>query len=329
MAVIQRYNPNYKPAVTITLVGINIAIALLDMTNNGLLEHLGWARGIDIQYGEYWRIFTSGWVHANVMHIAFNAYGIYILGGLFERVLGWKALLSVYFASLFAGSALAMVFYDPMTPLLGASGAAYGLFGAVLGFFYVRAGSLRGLIQIPIARQLLIWLAIGVYISLQPGISFLGHLGGFIPGVFLGVFFEHRYMRNLDVYHKLGLGLMIVLIAAATVFACAPVTRASWHAAQALRAFEQGDMESGDELLENAGKRTIRDNGTRLLLQHLRVWRAGHASDPDEFDIEVLRWPLTNAERRGERVPFDFLAGPKAQENPDYAVPLESDPDLP
>jgi membrane associated rhomboid family serine protease len=329
MAAIHRYNPDSKPMATIVLVGLNITVAILDAANKGLLEHLGWARGIDIQYGEYWRMFTSGWVHINFIHIAFNAYGIYILGSLFERLLGWKPLLVVYFAALFGASALTMTFNDPMDLVLGASGSAYGLFGAVLGFFYVKAGSLRGLIEIPIARQLLLWLAIGVYISLQPGISFLGHLGGFIPGVFLGVFFEHRYMRNLDIFHKLGFGLMIVLIAGLSVFACFPVTRGSWHAAQALRAYEHGDFERGDKLLAQAQQRPMRDDGTRLLIQHLRVWRAGHERNPREFDMQVLRWPLTDASRRVEGRPFDFLAMPPGFDDATEAEPLDSEPDLP
>ncbi len=326
MAVIHRFNPHHKPMATYTLVGLNVAVALLDIAGSGVMERAGWARGIDVQHGAYWRIFTSAWVHGSIMHILFNAYGIYVLGSIMERLHGWKPLVVVYFAALLGGGALAMVFMDPNIRLVGASGAAYGLFGAVLGFFYVRTGSIRGIMQIPMGRMLLIWLAFGVFISLQPGISMLGHLGGFVPGVFLGVFFEHRYLRSLDVYHKLGAGLMAASLIGLLVFACYPFTRASLHATQAMRAYERGDMQQGDEHLRAAQARPNRDDGTRLLVRHLELWRGGHASNPAEFQTGLLRWPLTHMGGIGGNPdrPYDFL-----QDGDVVTVPLETTRTLP
>ncbi|MBX3461191.1 MAG: rhomboid family intramembrane serine protease [Planctomycetes bacterium] len=326
---IQRYNPSHIQSTTFALVGLNVAIAIADISTGGLLERYGWARGIDVQYGEYWRIFTSGWVHASIMHIAFNAYGIYVLGTITERLYGVKPLLVIYMAALLGGSGLSMVFYDPNIPTLGASGAAYGLFGAVLGFFYVRTGSIKGIMQVPMGRQLLLWLGIGVFISLQPGISFLGHLGGFVPGVFLGVFFEKLYMRHVDVWYWVGLGLVAAMIAGACVYGSFPYNRASWHAVQALRAYEQGDLARGDEYLANARRRSMRNDGTQKLMTHLNAWRAGHAEAPERFNLSVLRLPLTHPRGvtfKGEHMPdlpFTFLKGPGSAE------PLESSGDAP
>ncbi len=298
---VRRYNPNAKPPVTMALVGINVGIALIDMFSGGYLERLFYARGIDIQYGQYWRLFTCAWVHANLLHIAFNGYGIYLLGTIMERLHGWKSLLVIYFVSLFGGSALAMAFMDPSIPLLGASGAAYGLFGAVLGFFYAKTGSIRGILQVPFGRQLMIWLVIGIVFSMQPGVSFLGHAGGFIPGAILGVFFEHRYMRQIDIYHKLSAGMVVVAVFALTAFSLFPVTRASWYASQALRAYEHNDFERGDALMQEAEQRNKRDDGTRRLMTHLKLWRVGHALNPREFDDDILVWPLTHTE------PFSYV----------------------
>jgi len=319
---IRRYNPGYKPPVTLVLVGLNIAISLLDMARGGELERMFWARGIDIQYGDYWRLFTCGWVHASLMHLAFNAYGIYVLGSTFEQLHGWRPMLLVYLVSLLGGSALAMAFMDPAIPLVGASGAAYGLFGAVLGFFYARTGSVKALIQIPYARTLLLWLGFGVYMSLQPGISMLGHVGGFVPGVLLGVYFEHRYTRKLDLYHHLGVGIMALGIALLVAFACAPFTRASWYGARALRAFEAGEAERGDDLLQQAEKRRQRDEGTKKFIHHLRVWREANRAEPEAATIEVLRYPLTHprgiggddGETRWFDYVRDYAPGPDALE---------------
>ncbi len=331
MAVIQRYNPDHRPTATLALAGANVLIAIADLLSGGVLERMGWARGIDIQYGDYWRLFTSAWVHGSILHIAFNAYGIYVLGTIMERLHGWKPLVVVYFAALFGGSALGAVFYDPEIPVLGASGAAYGLFGAVIGFFYVRTGSIRGILQVPMGRMLLIWLGFGIFMSLRPGISLLGHAGGFVPGLMLGMFFEHRYLRTLDIYHKLGAGLIALVIVGLSVFACVPFTRASWYGAQALRAYENGALTRGDELLDQAEDRNVRDDGTHKLLTHLKSWRVGNTLNPREYDTEVLRLPLTHArpieiDGRTIDMPFTYLKDLSTPSNPE---PLETAPEQP
>jgi membrane associated rhomboid family serine protease len=319
---IRRYNPGYAPPATLVIVALNVAVSLIDMFTGEYVSRLFWARGIDIQYGEYWRLFTCAWVHGDLMHIAFNAYGIYILGSIFERLHGFKPFLVVYLVSLLGGSALAIAFMDPNVPLVGASAAAYGLFGAVLGFFYAKTGSLRALWEIPYSRMLLIWLAFGVYMSLRPGVSFLGHLGGFVPGVVLGVFFEHRYARQLDIYHKLSAGVVVAAVVLLLAFASAPFTRASWYGARALRAFENGEFERGDQLLAQAKGRNMSQEGAVRLLTHLRVWRRYHETRPEEYDVAALRMALTHpaliegGEAAGQ--PFAFLIDPEAH------APLEA-----
>lgn len=305
---VRKYNPQYTPPATMAVVGVLIAISVADAFTGGLLERFGWARGVDIQYGQYWRLLTSALVHANVMHILFNAYGIWVLGVIFERQHGWRPFLAICLASALGGSALAMTFYDPNTPLVGASGAAYGLFGAVLGVMYVRTGSVRGILQVPMGRQLLLWLGFGVMMSLMPGVSALGHLGGFVPGAVLGIFYEHRYKRELDIYHKLSVGLLALGIAAVVAFACVPITRASWHACQAIRAYESGDNEAGDAHFATARTKRARDEGSKNLLEHLALWTRTH-----ERDLNELRAPLTHPEgliidgRRVPEMPFSYL----------------------
>ncbi|MCA8914352.1 MAG: rhomboid family intramembrane serine protease [Planctomycetes bacterium] len=315
---IRQYNPGYMPPATLALVALNVAIAIADIISGGVIEKLGWARGIDVQYGEYWRLFTCGWVHGSVMHIAFNAYGIYVLGSIVERLHGWKPTVIIYMVSLMGGSALAMAFMDPAIPLVGASGAAYGLFGAVLGFFYVKTGSLKGLVQIPAARMLLIWLAFGAYMSTRPGVSLLGHLGGFVPGVILGMFFEHKYKRELDLYNSLAAALVCVAIAGLTAFACAPFTRSTWYATRALHAYEDGDLERGDELLQEARGRNHTRAGEQNLLTHLTVWRRFHEELPKVYDMDALRLPLTHAAGITSSIspgmPYNFLRDPDAPE---------------
>jgi len=316
------------PRATLALVVVNVAIALVDLFIKGYLKRLMWARGIDIEYGEWWRVVTAGFAHGDLMHVGFNAYGIYILGTIIERLHGWKPMLVIYFTAMFGGTALAMTFMDPATPLLGASGAAYGLFGAVLGFYYVRTGSLRDLVRIPFARMLLIWLAFGVYMSLQPGVSLLGHVGGLVPGVILGMFFEHRYKRELDIYHMLAAGMVVVAIVGLTAFSIFPFTRGTWYATRAMKAYESGDLDAGDELLSEARNHKHGHPGAKMLLTHLEIWRRYQGID-DKYDKDVLRYPLTHPDGidvpGGENLPYTFVKDPEAGD----AESLESTGDQP
>lgn len=325
----RRYNPDYTPPLTLALLGSIVAVTLSDIFTQGYLERLGWARGIDVQYGQYWRLVTAGWIHGDLIHVAFNLYGIYVLGVIFERLHGWKPLLVIYLVSLLGATSLAMAFMDPNIRLVGASGSAYGLFGAVIGYFYAKTGSLRDLWAIPIARTLLIWLGFGVWMSFQPGVSLLGHLGGFVPGVILGVYYEHRYARDLDVYHWISIGVIGLAIVVGSSFACFPVTRASWYGAQALRAYEQMDYDRGDELMQQARSKRQGNQGTSFLLTHLRVWRSYHAAGSPEATVEVLRYPLTHPEMieipGHPDAPFHFLKDPADRD----AEPLESAADAP
>jgi hypothetical protein len=139
----------------------------------------------------------------------------------------------------------------------------------------------------------------------------------------LGVFYEHRYKRNLDLYHKLSVGMVGVATVLLVAFACAPFTRASWHAAQALRAYDANDFDAGDKLLADAKRKPVRDAGSRLLVRHLELWRA-EKSGAHGFEKRVLRLPLTHAggvEIAGsEDIPFTFLK----PVDDDDTVPLES-----
>lgn len=308
---VRRYNPGYMPPATLTLVALNIGVSVVDIMLGGYLERLFWGRGIDIQYGDYWRIFSCAWVHGSILHVGFNAYGLYILGSIVERMQGRTALLMIYFVALFGGSGLALSFMDPQVPLVGASGAVFGLFGAVLGWVYAKTGSLKEMTKIPFARMLLFWLGLNIFISLAPGISLLGHLGGFVPGVVLGIFFEHRYRKELDIYHRVAAGAVTIAAVALCIFACFPITRASWYGAQALRAYENDDYERGDELRAEAKSRRGGNEGTSNLLTHLRLWREKHESQPNKYTKEVLRYPLTHPNfvdvPEAEQLPFTFL----------------------
>lgn len=131
-----------------------------------------WADGVGT--GAFWQVITSGFTHVEVLHIGFNMLVIWMLGPNLERILGRVRFLAIYFVAMLGGAASVMWLSESYIPVLGASGAIYGLLGALLVVAIRYKGDVR---------NILIWLAINVAFSFAvPNISWQGHLGGFIAG---------------------------------------------------------------------------------------------------------------------------------------------------
>jgi membrane associated rhomboid family serine protease len=180
-------NLQSEPRVTFALIAICV-VAFLAEGQFGVSSGGGggqvYAKGalygplIDLRH-EYWRLITSGFLHAGLLHIGFNMYLLYILGNILEPALGSVRFGLLYFAALLTGSAGALI-VTPNAVTVGASGAVFGLMGAT--FLEMRArgmdpmaggvfGSIGGLIIINLVFSFAI-----------SGISVGGHIGGLIGG---------------------------------------------------------------------------------------------------------------------------------------------------
>jgi membrane associated rhomboid family serine protease len=124
--------------------------------------------------GEWWRLITSGFLHYGLIHIAVNMLSLWMLGKDLELLLGKIRFTIVYFMSLIGGSVAVYLFADPGTGTAGASGAIYGLLGAILIAILRLKLNPTQVIGV-IALNLIITVSI-------PGISLFGHLGGFVIG---------------------------------------------------------------------------------------------------------------------------------------------------
>lgn len=125
--------------------------------------------------GEWYRIVTSGFVHFGIIHVGFNMYLLYMLGQMLEPGIGRVKFALVYFASLFGGSAGAMLL-QPGGFHGGASGAVFGLMGAAFVGYRLRGIN-------PFATGIGTLLLLNLFITFAiPGISIGGHLGGVVAG---------------------------------------------------------------------------------------------------------------------------------------------------
>ncbi len=167
-----------RPPTTYGVVGLIIAIYLGQRI--GLVSVRDFALfGPAVAAGEWWRVLTSGFLHANLLHIGFNGYLAFQLGRMLEAPMGSSRLLAVYLAGLFGGSAGALLLsYNALT--IGASGAVFGLMGAAL------VGLRRAGVN-PWTSQIgsLVILNL-VFTFVIPNVSVGGHIGGLAAGAAAG-----------------------------------------------------------------------------------------------------------------------------------------------
>jgi membrane associated rhomboid family serine protease len=174
------------------VIGINGLVFGIDMLTNQQVTLYGALMPILVlQYKQWWRLLTSGFLHADIIHIAFNLYAFYNLGLLTERFLGTRRFLATYGLSLVGCSVLVTLFSDLRTLTVGASGAIMGVLGAMVIFFWKYRDQLLG--GRGFLNQLIRMALINIGIGLLPGISWWGHLGGFLAGMASGLVLLPQY----------------------------------------------------------------------------------------------------------------------------------------
>lgn len=131
--------------------------------------------------GEYYRLFTSIFLHAGIMHLLCNMYSLYVLGPQVESFYGKIKYLSIFIISGISGSLLSTALSGNNTISVGASGAIFGLLGSILYFGYHYRVYLGNVLKSQIIPLIILNLAIGFTFS---GIDNLAHIGGLIGGVF-------------------------------------------------------------------------------------------------------------------------------------------------
>ena len=187
-------------AVTMALIGLNVLVYAAELAaggdisgrNNTIYEH-GALYGPLVAAGDWWRLITSAFLHYGPFHLAINMYSLYFAGSILEQVIGrWRFAL-LYLVSGFAGAAGAL-FWSPNIPTVGASGAIFGVLGAL--FVLERRGHIAtgGQVAGLIVLNLIFTFALSSVISVG------GHVGGLIGGFVLMlalVRFRHRWQLSV------------------------------------------------------------------------------------------------------------------------------------
>lgn len=160
--------------------GVMFLIATLmgGSRNEEVLIRLGAKFTPRIWMGEPWRLLTPVFLHAGFMHFLLNSYALYQLGRAVDRLFGRYRLVLIYLSGGLLGSAASVIF-RPDAISVGASGAIFGLLGALIYFNLIKPRTARRFF----GRTLWTVLALNLFLGFIPGIDFFGHLGGFGGGI--------------------------------------------------------------------------------------------------------------------------------------------------
>ena len=218
----QRRLGTTEALVTKILIAVNVAIYLIGAVQGAGLNNPGgslyarfWLDGPDVAHGDWWRLITAAFLHANLIHIGFNMLALWWFGAPVEEYLGRARFLGLYFVAGLAGSAGALTQTQGVT--VGASGAIFGILGAMLILEWQATGRLGGNALTLIVINLALSFAIA-------NISVGGHIGGLIGGILATLTFA-RWGRGHAAYGRLGFGGAVGLV----VVAVASVLIAYWQ----------------------------------------------------------------------------------------------------
>ena len=216
------------PVVTLTLIALCVVSFVLQILLGSSLGRGSWTRALVfapvLGDAEPWRFLTSAFLHDAsafprfpyfLLHIGFNMYALWVVGQTLEAALGRWRFLALYLLSAVGGSVMVLVLAQPDaaswgTGVVGASGAVFGLFGAMLVV-------LRRLRRS--AGPILAILAFnGILGFVLPGISWQAHLGGLVVGAALGAAFAwapRTRRREVSVTAVAGVAVLLVAVAVA------------------------------------------------------------------------------------------------------------------
>lgn len=171
------------PYVTYFLIAVNIIFFVIPLLlgDYDYIINSGSVHGPSIRAGQYYRLLTGMFLHGSIWHIFFNCYALYVIGSQIESFLGKTKYIIIYFFSGIMGSLFSMIF-GGATASIGASGAIFGLMGALVYFGYYYRIYLGTVLKSQIIPLILFNLVLGFIL---PGIDNFGHIGGLLGGLLI------------------------------------------------------------------------------------------------------------------------------------------------
>ena len=202
--------------LTYSLISINVIVylfsafyshSIVDMNLKTLVDMGALFGPYTVQQGEWWRLFTAMFLHGGVTHILMNMFSLYIVGRGAEMYFNAKSYLSIYlFSGLIGG--LASLSVHPESVGIGASGAIFGVFGALAGFFLAHREKINAHFK-AFMKDFTMIIGINLVIGFSiPSVDVSAHVGGLFVGM-LGGFLISKNLKFLLLYGFLMLFVMV------------------------------------------------------------------------------------------------------------------------
>lgn len=173
------------------------------------LYNLGMGGTIPLAQGRWWSLLTANYLHGGILHIAFNMMWLRQLGFVMEELYGASRFWIIYTLAGVAGSVTSTLAGTEF--FVGASGAVFGLFGALILYGWRRGGTFGS----NLFRQMILWALFGLAFGfLMPNVDNWGHIGGLVSGAVLGVALGYQERQRQQLWHHL---LAVIVLAGAAV----------------------------------------------------------------------------------------------------------------
>lgn len=184
-----------QPTWTFILIAVSFIIFVFQQTTN-LWVYLAFFPAYALRFP--WMFITSVFLHADLSHLLFNLFALYFFGSSLERRIGGKLFATLFFLSGFIGNLGYMITAsNPYVPGLGASGAIYGIMGALAVLVPFMIVLVYGLVPLPMVVAALLWALMDFLGLFAPsGIAHGAHLGGMLVGAIFGLYLRQQMRRQ-------------------------------------------------------------------------------------------------------------------------------------
>ncbi len=184
---------------------------IIDMEMQTLVDMGALYGPLTVLKGEWWRLFTAMFLHAGMTHLLMNMFSLYLIGRGAEMYFDMKSYLSIYlFSGLLGG--LASLYMHPVSVGIGASGAIFGIFGALAGFFLAHRDKIQEHTK-EFMKSFGIVIAINLVLGLSiPSIDMSAHIVGLIVG-FIGGYVLSKDLKWIFAY---SIAMVLIMIAIAS-----------------------------------------------------------------------------------------------------------------
>ena len=189
-----RLRLNNIPIVTVVMIAVNVVVFLImeigsDALSRRIIAHYAMNWPLITAEKEWYRLFTACFIHFGFEHLASNMFMLGVMGDRLEKTLGRLRFAAVYLLTGIAGAGASLLFHmwigEPVISA-GASGAIYGIVGAMFGYLMIRGGFMDGVGE----KQLIVMIIFMIYTStVGDSVDIAAHVGGLLAGLLLGLLF--------------------------------------------------------------------------------------------------------------------------------------------